>query len=320
MRNIFIINPCAGQGKNIDALKSEITKTCKKMGIPAEIYITNFVGDATDYVRKLGEETIGQELRIIACGGDGTLNEVVNGAIGYEHITVGVIPVGTGNDYVRNYGDPKFFMSVKEQLLGKAKAVDVIKYEGVLNDRFETRYCINMFNVGFDCNVVDKTAELKEKPLLSGSTAYLAGVANILIKKKGENLRIIVEDEVVHEGPLLLTAIACGSYCGGGVYSSPQAKTDDGLMDVNVIKDMSRTKFISLFPKYSKGTHFEVEGIDRFINAKACKSARIEPLDKSGIMRLCVDGEIVDAGDVNFEMVPLAIRFNIPEKLVDKNL
>ena len=122
-----------------------------------------------------------------------------------------------------------------------------------------------MFNIGFDCNVVDLTARLKTYPLLKGSIAYLAAVAGILIKKKGANLKIEIDGETVHEGPLLLTAIANGSFCGGGVKSSPKASLNDGLIDANIIYNVTRREFIRKFPAYSKGTHFQLPDIDKIL-------------------------------------------------------
>lgn len=310
MKSIFIINPCAGQGKGLDKLEADINEASFKTRIPVEIYHTKAVGDAERFAREVAEK--GEEVRLFACGGDGTLNEVANGAFGYDNVEIGVLPIGTGNDYIRNYGTSNQFMNIEKQLLGEASKFDLIKYTGIMDGKKQVRYCANMINIGFDCNVVDKTAEMKKKPLISGSMAYLLSVLAILIKKKGANLRVEVDDRLVHKGPNLLCAIANGSYCGGGVYSSPQAKTDDGLMDVNVVLDMSRVKFLKLFPSYKKGTHFQVKGIEKMVQAYPCQRATIEPLD--GEMRVCADGEICTAERITLEVVSKAINFVRPKE------
>ena len=310
MRNIFVINPCAGQGNGLDKLKEDILKAAKKTEIDVELYYTNSVGDAENFARNVA--STGEEVRFFACGGDGTLNEVVNGVYGMDNVEVGVVPIGTGNDYVRNYGTGKDFLNLKAQLCGESREVDLIQYSGILDGTEQVRYCANMINIGFDCNVVDKTAEMKTKPLVSGSMAYLLSVLAILVKKKGANLRVTVDGKEIHNGPNLLCAVANGSFCGGGVCSSPQANTDDGYMDVNVVLNISRAKFIRLFPSYKKGTHFEVQGIDKMIQAIPCKKATIEPLD--GEMRLCADGEIVTAGAVELEVKEKVMRFIVPKK------
>lgn len=318
MRNIFLVNPKAGQGNNIDHLINHIERTSKKFekegkDVTVEVYVTNFTGDAEEYTRKVTQETEGrEEVRFYACGGDGTLNEVVNGAYGYDHVAVGVVPVGTGNDFVRNFGEVKDFLDIKKQLEGIDKPVDLIEFSGVIDGKAQSRYCINMFNIGFDCNVVDRAAELKKKPLIKGSAAYLLSVGSTLINKDGANLRISINKKTVHEGPLLLAAIANGSYCGGGIYSSPQAKVDDGKMDVNIIENVSRAKFVSLFPKYKEGTHFELPGIENTVHAYACKNATIEPLTEDGTMRLCTDGEISTVGKIEMNVLHKSIKVVLP--------
>lgn len=315
MKTIFIINPKAGTGKNLDKRKEEITKMAAELGVEVGFYITKAVGDAEKFARLVCEETQisnpDEELRLVACGGDGTVNEVLNGIMGFSNAVLGVVPIGTGNDFVRNFPENADFMDIKSQLQGYTMKSDVIKYSGVIDGKEQTRYCINMFNIGFDCNVADLTQTLKNYPLLSGSVAYLAAIVGMLIKKKGANLKVELDGEVVENGSLLLTAVANGGFCGGGVNSAPTASINDGVMDVNVIYDITRTKFLKKFPYYSKGTHMELPDIDDFLLFRQCKEAAITPLD--GNMRLCVDGEIVDAGAVKMEMMPLAVNVLVPK-------
>lgn len=312
MKIIFVINPKAGKGKGIDKLTEKIRSASDKTGIKADIYMTKAVGDAEAFADLMGKETeaSGEEVRLIACGGDGTLNEVLNGAIKYENLTVGVVPIGTGNDFCRNFPDDGDFLDMEAQLTGKVIKSDAIRYSGLMAGKEQTRYCANMFNIGFDCNVVDLTAKLKTYPLIAGSFAYLLGVAITFIKKKGAKLRVELDGEVIEDGSLLLTAIANGGFCGGGVHSSPYASVTDGIMDVNVIYNVSRWQFLKKFPYYAKGTHMELPGISDIIYAGTCRKARITPLD--GTMRLCTDGEIVDAGTIDFEIVPEAFNLLVP--------
>ena len=315
MRIIFVINPKAGKGKGIDKLVEKIRSTSEKTGIKASTYMTKAVGDAEAFADLIGKETAssGEEVRLIACGGDGTLNEVLNGAIRYDNLTVGVMPIGTGNDFCRNFPDEGDFLDVEAQLKGKVVKCDAIRYSGLLAGKEQTRYCANMFNIGFDCNVVDLTAKLKTYPMIKGSFAYLLGVAVTYIKKKGAKLRVELDGKVIEDGPLLLTAIANGGFCGGGVHSSPYASVNDGIMDVNVIFNVSRLDFLKKFPHYAKGTHMELPDINQILYAGTCRKARITPLD--GTMRLCTDGEIVDAGAIDFEVVPEAFNLLVPSVL-----
>ena len=315
MKTIFVINPKAGTGKHLDKRKEEITKIAEKLGVEVGFYVTKAVGDAEIFARLVCEETTAtdpeEEIRLIACGGDGTVNEVLNGIVGYKNAVLGIVPIGTGNDYVRNFPENVDFLDIESQLQGYTVKSDIIRYSGIIEGEEKTRYCINMFNIGFDCNVADLTQTLKTYPMLNGSMAYLAAVVGMLVKKKGARLKVELDGEVVENGPLLLTAIANGGFCGGGVNSAPTASINDGKMDVNVIYNVSRFDFLKKFPYYSKGTHMELPNIDKILLFRQCEKAVITPLD--GTMRLCADGEIVDAGKVTMEMVPLAVNVLVPK-------
>ncbi len=312
MKTIFVINPKAGAGKGLDKLKNDINAAAAKLGVEVGVYITKAVGDAEKFARLVCSETDPEEeIRLIACGGDGTVNEVLNGIVGHDNAALGILPIGTGNDFVRNFPAESDFTDVESQLQGYLVKSDVIKYSGKLAGKEDTRYCINMFNIGFDSNVADLTQKLKTYPLLKGSLAYLAAVGATFIKKKGANLKVELDGEVVENGPLLLTAIANGGFCGGGVNSAPTASINDGIMDVNVIYDVSRFDFLKKFPHYSKGSHMELPDIGKILLFRQCRKAMITPLD--GNMRLCVDGEITDAGEVTMEMMPMAVNVLVPK-------
>lgn len=314
MRTVFIVNPKAGKGQGGERFIREIEAASQKTGIPAEIYSTQAVGDGEVLAAQLAREaeTRGEETRIIACGGDGTLNEVLNGAMHSKPVSIGVVPIGTGNDFCRNFPEAGDFLNIEAQLKGYVTECDAICYSGMLGGKEQTRYCANMFNIGFDCNVVDLTAKLKNYPLVAGSMAYLLAVLCILVKKKGADLKVELDGEVYEDGPVLLTALANGSFCGGGVKSAPAARLNDGLMDVNIIYNVTRREFLSKFPAYSKGTHMQIPGIEKIICARQCRRAVITP--RQGTMRLCTDGEIVDAGRIAFEVVPRAFRLLLPAK------
>ena len=309
MKYYFIINPMAGQGKGIEKLKKSISDTAQELNKDCEIYITKSVGDGECYVNSICKAN-NQPKSFIACGGDGTFNEVLNGAYGFENTYIGVLPSGTGNDFCRNFADCNF-TDIEAQFKGSPTPCDVICYKGVVNGREVTKYCANMFNIGFDCNAADLTAKLKQYPLISGSLAYLLGVLGVMIKKKGANLKIEIDGVEVHNGKLLLTAIANGCFCGGGVKSNPYAKINDGFMDINIIKDIPRILFIPCLPQYMKGTLFENKRYKHIAITKQCKKVIVTPNEK---MRLCVDGEIFDAEKVEFEIIPNSINFIIPTK------
>lgn len=297
METIFIINPMAGQRK-IENIKEKL----KSLG--AKTYITKSVGDAECYVRELCQNS--GTVRFIACGGDGTFNEVLNGVYGYENAQIGIVPIGTGNDFCRNFDCD--FKNIESLLDAKTVKCDAIRYttNGV------TRYCANMFNIGFDCNVADMTAIMKKKPFISGPLAYFMSIFVMLIKKKAADLKIEIDEKCVYDGPLLLTSLANGKFCGGGIMSNPDALITDGKMSINIIKNIKRLKFLTLLPRYMKGTHMSIKNIDKIIHNQPCEKVVITP--NSSSFQICCDGEIQDAGKVEFEIVKDAFNFVIPNK------
>ena len=208
MKTYFFINPAAGQGKGTEQLAEEIRKAASDLQTECEIYFTEGVYDGQKRARRIAEELNGEAARFYACGGDGTLNEIINGAYGFENIETGCIPIGTGNDTVRYFSEAGDFRSVRAQLSGESVPVDLIRYTGMIEGRKQTRYCINMFNVGFDCNVVELAGRLKKKPLISGSFAYLLAILGMFIKKEGIRLKLTEDEEVLADGEVLLCAVA----------------------------------------------------------------------------------------------------------------
>lgn len=314
MRHLFVINPSAGKKGGKDKLITAIRSAGEKLGHDVEIYETKFAGDGEAFVRRTAETAgEGEKIRFYACGGDGAVNEVANGAYGFN-VEVGCIPMGTGNDYIRNYGNVKQFRNIELQLQGKAVDSDLIRYVQYCDgEELPPRYCVNMFNIGFDCNVVDQTATVKNWPLVKGSLAYMISVVIMLIKKKGADLKIEYEDGRVFDGKLLLIAIANGCYCGGGVKGVPLSVLDDGLMDVSLVRDIPRRMFLNMFPKYSKGTHLQYEKMKKILDYDQCKKLTVSANGRP--MKLCVDGEITNADKVIFEIEPKSMRFAVPKAL-----
>jgi len=312
MKTVFIVNPKAGQGKGIDQFIDKIKTVSQKLGCDTEIYTTKSVGDATEFVKNYCEKY--GAARFLACGGDGTLGEVVNGCVNCHDAEVGVIPLGTGNDFCRNFKTESSFSDIEAQLLGKTEKCDAIFYRSEQNGSKKSGYCINMFNIGFDCNVADMTAKMKKKPLISGSMAYFFSIFAILIKKKGANLKIELDGTERHKGQLLLTSLANGCFCGGGIKSNPLASVKDGLINVNIVYNIPRMRFLTLLPYYMKGTHMRLKNIDNVINNVTCKKVVLTPL--KGNMKICIDGEIDDAGKTEFSVVHNAFNFVLPQKSV----
>ena len=305
MKHIFIVNPVAGRG----SLQRKLIQDLEKRGL--DFYITKGAFDATEYVKAMCESYPHETIRFYACGGDGTLNEVMNGAFGFDNVEVGAMPAGSGNDFIRNFDVPREnFTNIDKQMAGSATLVDVIKYSDNDSKEIEYNYAINMFNIGFDCNVVVQMLKVKRFPFLRGSLAYMISILVTLIKKEGANVTVEFDDSTSYDGHVLLTAIGNGCFCGGGLKGVPHAQVANGLMDICLIKDVPRRTIISLLSKFADGSYLEVEGLKKHITYKKCKRVVIERNENN--RNFCVDGEVKTMDKKMFEVVPNAIRFSVP--------
>ena len=307
MKTIFIVNPNAGSGKRFNSVIEKIEKlTEAKENV--EFYITKKALDAKEFVSQYCR--INGAARFIACGGDGTLSEILNGAIGCENVEIGVVPIGSGNDFCRNFKYRESFFDLEKQISGACINCDAIKYNTIVNGEEKSGYCANMFNVGFDCAVADTTNVLKSKTIFSGSMAYFVSIFINLIKKKTSDIEIEIDGVNRGRGELLLTSIANGCYCGGGLKTNPIALVNDGLININIVKNVSRLKFLTLLPKYINGTCLGIKNIEKIISSIKCSVVKISPMN--GKIRMSVDGEICDAGEVQFKIEHNAFKFVVP--------
>ncbi len=302
MQHIFILNPAAGHADSTRTLKEQIHAA---YGDDAVIYETQGVGDATAYVRDYASAHPDQELRFYACGGDGTFSEVVGGAVGCPHAAVGIVPVGTGNDFVRNFTDKERFLSIEHQKNGSEIYIDLLR----CNDR----YCVNMLNTGFDCEVVARMEQIKRR--VPAGMAYALGVVIELIKKPCAHITLCTEDGYTESGERLLCAVANGGFYGGGYHPLPDASPSDGVMDACLVKNVSRVRFVSLIGKYKKGTHI-IPATRDIIKLVRCRRLTLTfPAPR----RVSLDGELLMMDRCEIEVVPAAIRLVLPDGCKPKN-
>ena len=301
IKHVFILNPAAGKGQMQSNLQSQIERVCMARGVNFEIHFTGAPGEATEFVRTTCEQNPDVQLRFYACGGDGTISETVNGAYGFSNAAVGVVPVGTGNDFVRNFDGKQAFLDIDAQLEGDTAMLDLMQYNGKL--------CANMINIGFDCEVVKQTAKLKRSKLIPKSMTYIAGLAVTLIRKPGVVARVSFDGGEPEQRRMLLTAIANGAWCGGGFHSNPLALLEDGVLDTILIKNVSRVRFVSLVGMYKKGTYVDNRGARRVIDYVKCKSVHYY---FDSVQSICVDGEVTEVTDLEICAVPGALRLVVP--------
>ena len=301
MKHIFILNPVAGTGKAEKRILPRIIEAVGQDGVDYEIHRTINVGDAKKYVRKRCESYGDRILRFYAVGGDGTLNEVANGAYGFPNAEIGFIPAGTGNDFSRIFTNPKFFLDIKKQIKGSSMSIDLIKYDD--------SFIVNMLNIGLDCSVVKEMDMIKRRFHIGGPLAYMAGVGVVFASNRGFPLKVILDSGKTFEGEFTLVAVGNGAYCGGGFKGVPKAEIDDGLMDVSLIYKVNRRTFAALIGKYRKGTHLTSPLAKNRIKYVKSRSLTVEPADG---MDICVDGEVYSSGKLELSIAPSAIEFSIP--------
>lgn len=297
MKHVFIINSVAG----VSNRTKEVTEKVKSL-FSVENYIifqTKKPGDAEKFIKQLFEEKPGK-YRFYACGGDGTLNAVVNSTYGYD-VEVTNYPIGSGNDYLKYFGDKKKFKDLEKLINGKVIESDILK--------FNDQYCVNIFNVGFDAKVVSFQRNIKKIPLVSGTLAYNISVALCALGKLSHKFKLIVDGEVVYDGKAVLAAIANSICYGGGFYCAPIAKIDDGLIDVCLIKKLGLLKFAKLIKYYKNGTFLENEEVMKYVIYRQCKHVELE-LDKP--LYYANDGEIEKISKVVIDIIPKAIKFVVP--------
>ncbi len=311
MKYVFIINPASGGGKHKRKLVPDIEQlAADNPDVEIKIYYTGGEKDATVLADCTARETEG-EVVIFACGGDGTVQEVANGIMGHDNAILGVIPVGSGNDLVRQLGGSKEagakFRSLYSHLNGKIRNMDLIKLTWTEGDEEKYHYIVNGINIGFDGNTALLTNELKMNSYISGPSAYYLAAAKIFIAKKGDELKITADGKEFYNDKLLLATIGNGGFCGGGVHSCPRADLFDGLLELMVIKDITRRKFVSLFKKYIAGKILDIKNRDEILEYTQAKSIVIEPL-ASQTMRFVGDGEGFETGVLKIDVVPGGIR------------
>lgn len=292
--HLFIVNPVAGKGHTLKIIP-EIEALMEKHSLPYQIAITEAPGHATDIAKEYIKKS--NNLKIYAVGGDGTLNEVLQGVVGSD-TCLGIIPAGTGNDFIKSFCAIKDPVKLLPFLIhAEAVPVDVCQ----MNER----YFLNIASAGFDADVVASTQRLKRLPLMKGKIAYIGGILLALIRKKNIKATFYLDDEKIVMESLLLAAFANGRYYGGGMSPVPDAKPDDGFLDVCLIEGMNRIKILFFFPRLIKGTHTRMRGV----TLKRCRSLRMECPQ---MVHVNADGELSRSTTAEIHLIPRGLKFLKP--------
>lgn len=295
MRHIFIINPLAGKKGGTQKLEADI----RALDVPAEIVHTREPGDARRIARKAAEG--GEPVRLYACGGDGTLNEVVNGAAGFANAAVTNVPIGTGNDFLKIFG-PDYrarFSDLRALSQGPQAAMDLIDCNGLLG--------IDIVCTGVDARIAVDKDGYKVLPLVSGIGAYILSlVANVLFKPI--SVPTVVDCGDLHfEGETTIVCVCSGRYYGGGFMPVGDNRPDDGVLETLVIPRVSRFTFFRLVGKYAKGKYRDYPELiyHRRGNGATVRSERE--------LVAVVDGEPVRAKELVIRLSDKRVNFFYPE-------
>ncbi len=305
MKHIFILNPAAG--RDHQDTRTRLTEQLDALPnrIPYEIYSTTEPGDATRFVRERAAAEPHEQLRFYACGGDGTANEVLHGIIGFENASITCYPCGSGNDYIKYYGTKEDFLNLESLVGGVETPIDIM--------RIGDRYSMNVTNFGFEAAVVETMEKVRRKPLLGGRNAYTTGIVSALFKSMKTKCTVWVDGEQINDGTCLLGNVANGKYVGGAFCCAPHSKNDDGLLEVCVVRPISRVAFVKLVNVYSEGAHLDDPRFANIISYRRGKSVHV--VAEKEDFAFVLDGELLHSNDFTIEICPSAVRFAVPAHL-----
>ena len=299
MKHLFIINPAAGSYNRTEEASAIIHRICRARNLTYEIRVSTAPGEATRIAREAAET--GEELRIYACGGDGTLNEVAAGAAGYENAAVTVYSGGSGNDFVKIFDDPKAFFDLHRLMDADEATFDLISCNGDV--------ALNICSVGLDARIGTDVSNYKRLPLLHGFRAYAASAAVNVVKGIAEHYVVEINGEQLDDD-FTFVCVCNGRYYGGGFNPIPEADPSDGLLDVLVVKKVSRAQVPGLIGKYKNGRYKELSHVARYIKTDRVKITCDKPTPVN------LDGELRMAQTIEMKVAGEKLRFFYPKGLI----
>lgn len=299
MKHLFIINPAAGSRNQTESYRKKIAEVCEKRGLDYSIRVSGAPGRCRKIAREAAET--GKEYRLYACGGDGTLNEVVSGAAGFPNVAVTVFSGGSGNDFARMFSEPEAFKDLERLLDAEEIEFDLIK----CNDD----YSLNICSVGLDARIGHDVANYKRIPLLSGFRAYAVSTVVNVVKGIHEHYVIEVNGERIDSRQTLICACN-GRFYGGGFCPVPTADPTDGKLEVLLVRDVSRLKVAQVVGAYKNGKYADFPHLIRHITTDKIKII----CDKETGINL--DGEKRVAEVIEMSVAEEKLRFFVPKGVV----
>lgn len=302
MHHLFLVNPTAGKSDQTEAISAAAKTLCEALGESYEIKVSTCRGDLTRLTREAGES--GQQIRVYACGGDGTLNEVIAGGAGYKNLAITSIPCGSGNDYIKQFPNPAAFFDLQNFENVRTDDLDLMDAGGNL--------AANICSVGFDARIGTAIDAYRRFPLLGGSRAYVASIVVNTIKGVAKPCRVELPEGVVADDNLTLVCVCNGSWYGGGFHPVPAANSQDGLLDVLVVKKASRFTVARVIAAYQKGKWADYP---KYITHYRTDRIRITTPEKEPVN---LDGELLMEKDITIKVIPGGLRFFSPQSAWEK--
>ena len=302
MKHLFIVNPAAGKCDRSVQVKQLVQDIPGSRGMDCEVRISKAPGDCTRLAREAAQS--GEELRIYACGGDGTLNEVINGVVGFDNVAVTHFPGGSGNDFIKLFDRPEAFRDLNRLSDGQETRFDLIccRYEDTVH------YAANICSLGLDARIGTELPRYRRLPLVSGKGAYYLSTAVNLCKGISRPYTIEIGDETIC-GDQTLVCICNGRFYGGSFNPVPDAQPDDGLLDVLVIKPVNLLQVAAVIGKYQSGRYSELPDLVRHFRTDRIRVCS----EQSTVVNL--DGEALHSTDITFTVLPGSLRFFYPNGL-----
>ena len=314
MKHLIIFNPGAGNSGDGAKFEEKINEAFK--GLDFEIYKTEgprkVIPFLKDYFKKNNKDTV----RVYACGGDGTVHEVANGLVGIKNAELAILPVGTGNDFVKTYGvtneNIAQYRSFKPLINGQPIEVDLTKISG--EGLEEPWYSINVINFGFDAIVGARGNYYKEHGLpegvKEGTNPYDYALKHDAMKHgRFNDIEVFADGEKLNEKQMLLATLAQGQWVGGQFKCAPKSDNTDGLIDVCVLKTMTFLGLGMIIGTYTKGKHLD-KPRKKIVYRQAKEIKMVAPQD----FDVCVDGEMIKGNNFVVEVCPKAIKLVPPAK------
>lgn len=295
MKHLFIINPAAGSRDRTAEDSAAIRIACDARRLNYEIRVSMGPGDCTKIAREAA--STGEEVRLYACGGDGTLNEVAAGAVGYPNAAVTVYSGGSGNDFVRIFDDPKAFFDLDRLLDAQESEMDLIR----VNDD----YALNICSVGLDARIGTDVSSYKRFPLLQGFWAYAVSTLVNVIRGIGEHYVVELNGEKI-DGEQTMICVCNGRFYGGGFNPVPEANPQDGILEVLVVKKVSRLQVPAVVGKYKAGKYRQLPQFIRHFSTDRLT------IHCDGPTAINLDGELRRAKDVEISVAKDKLRFFHP--------